>query len=422
MSKLALLFPGQGSQYVKMGKTLYEQFDSSRQIFDEADEVLGFGLKKLCFEGDLDELTKTQNAQPAILTASIAAYKAYMEQVGIIPVCAGGHSLGEYSALVSSGAIQFSDALKIVRQRGIFMQEAAVLGTGAMAAIGGLEKEVIEAECKKISTEQEVVVVSNYNSPNQTVISGHGEAVNKVKEIFTELGGTVTMLKVSAPFHSPLMKPAADKLRVELEKYTFSDFKFPVISNVTALPYESKQKIVDNLTAQIVAPVQWTESMQYVQKAGVEIAVELGPHNVLRNLMKRNAPSIKAYSYDKSEDTEALLKMLKEQKGSNEVHSGPTVVTRCMAVAVCTRNRNWDNDEYQKGVVEPYKKVQQMQEEIEKSGNQPTMEQMTEALEMLRTMFKTKRTPVDEQIERFKQIFEETGTKQLFSNFEMPGK
>ncbi|MCX7920810.1 MAG: ACP S-malonyltransferase [Clostridia bacterium] len=422
MNKFALLFPGQGSQYVKMGKSLCDEFASAKKVFEEANEALGFDLMKLCFEGDLDELTKTENAQPAILTASVAAFKVYMEQIGILPVCAGGHSLGEYSALVCSGAVQFSDAVKIVRQRGKFMQEAVAQGVGAMAAIGGLEKDVIEAECRKISTEGNIVVVSNYNSPNQTVISGNKGAVDTAGQSLKDMGGTVTPLKVSAPFHSPLMQPAADRLKDELINYKFNEFKFPVISNVTALPYEGSYKIIENLTTQIVAPVQWVASMQYVEKLGINIAVEAGPQTVLRNLMKRNAPSVKAYSYDKSEDVEALLKVVKEQSADSSKANGPTVVTRCMAVAVCTRNRNWNNEEYQKGVSEPYKKIQQMQEEAEKSGVLPTVEQMKEALEMLRSVFVTKQTPVVEQIERFNQIFDETGTRYLFSDFKMPVK
>ena len=362
----------------------------------------------------------TQNAQPAILTVSVASYKAYLEQIGLAPICAGGHSLGEYSALVCSGAIKFSDGLRIVRQRGIFMQEAAAQGTGAMAAIGGLEKEIIEAECLKISAEGQIVVVSNYNSPNQTVISGHKAAVERAGQQFASMGGMVTPLKVSAPFHSPLMQPAADRLREELAKYSYSEFQFPVISNVTALPYEGPHKIIENLTAQIVAPVQWVASMEFVKKSGVEIAVEIGPQTVLRNLMKRNAPDIKTFSYDKSEDIEALTKAVKGESNSDKAVARPSLVTRCMAVAVCTRNRNWDNDEYQKGVVEPYKRIQLMQEEIEKSGNPPTVEQMKEALEMLRGMFITKKTPVEEQIERFNQIFDETGTRHLFPDFKMP--
>lgn len=418
--QLALLFPGQGSQYVKMGKSLYDEFACARQVFDEAEDVLGFSLKSLCFEGDLEELTKTENAQPAILASSVAAFKVYMEQIGIMPIYAAGHSLGEYSALTCSGVIQFADALKIVRQRGRFMQKAAAEGIGAMAAISGIEKEIIVTECKKVSDESNRVVVSNYNAPSQTVISGHKGAVEIVGQKLMEIGGVVTTLKVSAPFHSPLMQEAADKLKEELKKYKYGSFSFPVISNVTALPYEGSDKIIESLTTQIVAPVQWVSSMQYLEKSGVNIAVELGPQTVLRNLMKNNLPDIKVFSYDKSEDVSELLKIIKNNESNKAQNNGITVVTRCMAIAVCTRNQNWNNDEYQKGVSEPYKKIQQMQEEIEKSGGVPDKEQMKAALDMLRSVFITKKTPIEEQIERFNQVFEETGTRHLFDDFEMP--
>lgn len=420
MKRLVLLFPGQGSQYVKMGKELYDSYACAREVFDQANEALGFDLKKLCFEGDIDELTKTENAQPAILTASVAAFKVYMEKIGITPVCAAGHSLGEYSALVCSGAVNFTDAVRIVRQRGKFMQEAAAQGTGLMAAIGGIDVDVIESECKKVSDGEHIAVVSNYNAPNQTVISGHREAVELVGENLKKMGGTVTFLKVSAPFHSPLMQSAAEKLKGEIEKYQFNSFKFPVISNITALPYEGSASIIGNLTSHLILPVQWVNSMKYVVDSGVSVAVEVGPGKVLKNLMKRNSAEVGCYSFDESKDVEELLKLNNTEDKNAAQENGSTVVTRCMAVAVCTPNSNWDNEEYQKGVVEPYKKIQEMQEEIEKSGQKPTIEQMQEALQMLKSVFITKKTPVKEQIERFNQIFEETGTGHLFTDFEMP--
>jgi len=419
MSKLVFLFPGQGSQYVKMGRALYDEYASARQVFDEANDVLGFDLKNLCFEGDMDELTKTENAQPAILTASVAAFKVYMDKIGKMPVCAAGHSLGEYSALTCSGVINFADALRLVRQRGKFMQEAAALGTGAMAAIVGLDKNIVEAECKKLTCEENAVVVSNYNSPKQTVISGHKEAVLAATERLIEMGGIGRPLKVSAPFHSPLMKAASERMKDELSKCKYGEFKFPVISNVTALPYEGIHKIVGNLTEQINAPVQWEASMQYVSRIGIDLAVELGPQNVLQKLMKQNAPEIKCYSYDKTEDIEALEGAINDS-AANGKGNGPTLVTRCMAVAVCTRNRNWNNDEYTKGVSEPYKRIQQMQEQIETAGAEATVDQMKTALDMLRSVFVTKKTPVEEQIERFNQVFDETATRHLFPDFIMP--
>lgn len=419
MKKLSLLFPGQGSQYVGMGKNLYENFSIAKEVFEEANNVLGFDLKKLCFEGNIQELTKTENTQPAILTASVAAYKVFTEEFGIVPEYAAGHSLGEFSALTCAEAIKFPDAVQIVKQRGIFMQQAVGLGDGAMAAVSGIDKSIIEEECRNISTNENLVVVSNYNSPDQIVVSGHKDAVNKVTAIFTEKGGRVTPLKVSAPFHSPLMQGAANQLKEELEKYSYSTFKYPVISNVTAKPYLDKDTIIENLTQQIVKPVQWQASMEYLQKQGVTQAIELGPQTVLRNLMKKNAQSITAYSYDDKQDLQGIRSLYLTPKGiTSEINDEkPNILTKCIAIAVCTKNTNWDNAEYQKGVVEPYRKIKEMNYELEQSGKEPSLEQMSEALDMLKSVFNTKKTPVDERIDRFNEIFMETGTKELFSNF-----
>ena len=421
MNKIALIFPGQGSQYIGMGKALCDRSNVARQTFEEANDAIGFDIKKLCLEGSIEELTKTENTQPAILAVSVAAFRTYMNEIGIEPEYLAGHSLGEISALTCTGGIQFSDAVKIVRERGRFMQEAVALGVGGMAAISGIEAEIIEKECRNYSTAEEVVVVSNYNSPEQIVISGHQGAVNRAGEKLKSLGARVTPLKVSAPFHSPLMSPAAERLKEELKKYKYNSFKYPVMSNVTSLPYKGYDRIEENLVKQIVEPVQWQKSIEYLVSQGVEITVEIGPQTVLRNMMKKNAPGIMAISYDKEED---LLKLNKEVGLNKEKVSGKKnnslLITRCLAIMVCTRNINWDNDEYQKGVVEPYRKIQELQNQLDKDGRQASKEQMLEALEMLRVGFKTKKTPLVEQIERFNQIFDETDTRDMFPQFAMP--
>lgn len=419
MKKLALLFSGQGSQFVGMGKTLHDGFSAAKQIFEEANDCLGFDLKKLCFEGNIEELTKTENTQPAILTVSFAAFKAYMEEIGTKPLFLAGHSLGEISALTCSGAIKFKDAVRAVKQRGKFMQEAVVIGAGAMSAISGIDIQTITEECGKISTVENIVAVSNLNSPDQIVISGHKNAVDSVGNRLKQLGAKVTPLNVSAPFHSPLMQPAADNFRKELLKYEYGPMAYPVLSNVSGLPYEGPDRIVDYLTMQIVKPVQWINSMKYLENQGVEIAVEIGMKTVLRNMMKKNSSVVEAYSYDNEQDVQKL----KQICTPGNMLSGKDrlkLMTRCMAIAVCTRNTNWNNDEYHKGVVEPYRKIQTWVEELEKSGKEPDIEQMKEALEMLRSVFLTKGTPVAEQVERFNQVFRETGTEALFPDFQMP--
>lgn len=421
MKKTAFLFPGQGAQYVGMGKKLCDIYTSAARTFEEANDALEFNLSKLCFEGSIEELTKTENTQPALLTASVAAFRVFMEEYGIEPSYLAGHSLGEISALVCAGGIDFSDAVKIVRERGRFMQEAVPQGIGAMAAVSGIDRELIEKECSTYAGSNQVVVVSNYNSPDQIVISGHTSAVNAVGEKLKKLGAGIIPLKVSAPFHSPLMQPAADRLRAELYKYTYKELKYPVLSNVTAQPYTGHTSIIENLAAQIVSPVRWTESVLFLKQNAICTAVELGPKNVLKNLMKKNAPDIKTYSFDMEEDAELLKGELSEGAESAGIYdpNSPTVVTRCLATAVCTRNYNWDNHEYQKGVIEPYKRIQRLQEELEKQKKQPSRKQMEDALEMLRSVFRTKKTPSEEQAERFTQIFEETGTFELFKNFEL---
>ncbi|PFJ51513.1 ACP S-malonyltransferase [Bacillus thuringiensis] len=414
MKNLSFLFPGQGSQYVGMGRNLISDSSIAKSTFEEASEILGFNLTKLCLEGDIAELTKTQNAQPAILTASVAAFRVFNEKNDIEPSILAGHSLGEISALTCADAIEFSDAVKIVRQRGMFMQQAVPVGVGAMAAIKDLDKEIIEEECKNVSREGNVVCISNYNSNSQIVISGHKNAVEEVVNILTNKGVEAKFLHVSAPFHSPLMKPAADRLREELSKYNFKDLKYDVISNVTALPYVGKEQIVDNLVAQIVNPVRWTPSMSYLKERGMTLGIEFGPKAVLRNLMLENTLGIKVFSYDNKNDVKALDEAIKKNK------KVIPFLSRAMGIAVSIKNKNWDNDQYQKGVIEPYRKVQELDEIVEREGGKATMEEMEVAIDMLISVFRTKMVSKDEQIERFKQLFEDTDTKRLFKDFKLP--
>jgi len=422
MKKIALLFPGQGAQYIGMGKKLCEEYLSARETFEEANDVLGFDLRKLCFEGSMEELTKTENTQPAILTASIAAFRVYMQISGIEPLYCAGHSLGEYSALVCSGAMGFDDALKIVQNRGRFIQEAVADGVGAMGVVSGVARDVIEEECRKACKDDRLVVLSNINSPDQIAVSGHKSAVDEVGQAIKALGGSFISLNVSAPFHSPLMQPAAERLKEELMKYEYYQLKYQVISNVTALPYEGKESIIHNLTTQVVQPVNWQASMAYLDKQGIETAIEMGPQTVLRNLMKKNAPGIKTFSYDQEEDFNALIGL---KQGASVIENGDReaklkLITRCIAIAVCTKNSNWNDDEYDKGVVKPYRRVQEMLDNLENEGTEPSIEQMNEALEMLRSVFATKFTPLAEQIERFNQVFDESGLRHLFPDFKMP--
>jgi [acyl-carrier-protein] S-malonyltransferase len=410
--KIALLFPGQGSQYVGMGAGLYSEFRAAKQTFDEADDVLGFDLKKMCFDGDMNTLTRTENAQPAILTFSVAAFRVFMETFAIEPECAVGHSLGEISALTCAGSIAFDDALRIVRKRGMLMQGTVAENTTMMIAVKDIDAEMVKEQCHHFSNNNQVVVISNYNAPSQTVISGHKRAVTQVGKVLEAKGATLKILETSAPFHSPLMEAAAGKLKRELEKYTYHEMNWDIVSNVTALPYESKNKIVENLVSQLTAPVQWSGCMHYLEQRGIHRAVELGPRKVLKNIMKKNTLDIPVYSFDDKTDAKMFEKALKEKFSR--------FFTGVLTAAVSCRNRSRDNNEYWQGVVKPYEIIEKIQDELDENGTIPTPAQMEQALEMLRSVLKTKKVPIDEQVKRFTRIFDDTGTRDLFPGFQMP--
>lgn len=283
----AFVFPGQGSQYQGMGKDLSENFNVAKLVFDEANDALGFDLRALCFMGSEEELKLTANTQPAILTTSIAALRVLQEETDFLPSFVAGHSLGEYSALVASGALMFADAVRIVRKRGTYMQEAVPFGVGSMAAILGIEGKELVQLCEDASV-GEVVAPANFNSPGQVVIAGHTTAVERAIVLAKDRGAKrALLLPVSAPFHSTLMAPAAQRLLPELNRVTVSPMTCPVVSNFDALPNQDETKVIDLLVEQVCAPVRWDESIVKMKELGVSRYVEIGPGRVLSGLIKR---------------------------------------------------------------------------------------------------------------------------------------
>ena len=416
MKNLALLFPGQGSQYIGMGNELCKYFSIAKQVFEEANEELDFDLKKMCFEGDINVLTKTQNAQPAILTVSYAMFKVYMQEIGIRPIMCAGHSLGEFSALVSAGAMQFSDAIKIVRKRGELMQEAVSEGLGLMAAICGMDVTTIENECRVQSRGTEIVSVSNYNTKNQVVISGYKDSVLKAGDELEKQGARIIPLKVSAPFHCNLMKPSALKLRAELEKYTFYDMEWPVISNVTGLPYNGKEEIISNLEKQVVSAVQWQKSVQYMLSKGITSAIEIGPKSTLKNFLKEDGPGIAVFSYDDKEDVGRLncIRQFSVSSQNKIANDDVEVAKKCLVAAVSTRNSNWDDREYAKGVIEPYKRMQQIISSVEKESGILYDTHIIESLKLLQKIFITKKVSEKEQDEWFERIIGNCANREIY--------
>lgn len=306
MSKLAFLFPGQASQYPGMGKDLAANFAESRAVFAEADAALGFSLSHLCFEGSEDALKLTENTQPAILTVSVAAYRALAAR-GIEPDFAAGHSLGEYSALVAAGALEFSDAVKLVRQRGRYMQEAVPAGEGAMAAILGLSPADVAEVCRK-AADGEVVSPANLNSPEQTVIAGNAAAVKRSVEIASQAGAKrAVILAVSAPFHCALLMPAQKRLEVDLRATKFNNLRFPLVTNADAETIASGDEARESLIRQVTMPVRWLESVREMIEQGVNIFVEVGPGKVLSGLLRQIDRSVRCFNVEDAASLQATL-------------------------------------------------------------------------------------------------------------------
>jgi len=287
MTKIAFIFPGQGSQAVGMGKDLFDNFPAARQVFQEADDALGFKLSKMCFAGDEADLQLTANTQPAILTTSIAAFRALEAEGFPLPLFVAGHSLGEYSALVAAGALGFSDAVKTVRQRGTYMQEAVPVGVGAMAAILGLPLETVETACDEAAA-GEICSPANINSPAQIVIAGNTEAVDRAIDLLKQRGAKRAIkLNVSAPFHCALMLPAQERLAKDLQEINFSDLRLPIIENVSAEENTRVARVREALTEQVSKPVRWAESIETLIAREVETFVEVGAGKILSGLVRQ---------------------------------------------------------------------------------------------------------------------------------------
>lgn len=373
MKKVGAVFTGQGSQYVGMGKALCTKFACAQDIFLTANEILDFDLMKLCFEGEEQKLNMTEYSQPAILTYSVALYRVFEEKFGYRPVIFAGHSLGEYSALTCAEVISFEDTLRIVQKRGKLM--GSLVNGGKMAAIIGAEPDDVREYCSQHSMVDRVLSVSNYNTEQQTVISGNDSLVKEATEYFSEKGFVVKILNVSGAFHSRMMNGITEQFGEELEKYAFTSPRYKVISNIDGMPFVDTRDIKEKLVRQLENPVKWSNVMDYFLREPIDTVIEFGPGRTLKNFFKAVSKTICTFSFEQ-DDNYAAIGQLTEN--SDFIFSQfDDFVKQCISIIACTKNNNFNENQYRKDVIDVCRKIRNINSHNEE-GKDITAENVLE--------------------------------------------
>ncbi|MDP4177075.1 MAG: ACP S-malonyltransferase [Bacillota bacterium] len=415
MYKLSFVFPGQGSHYVGMCQGIYDEYKIVRETFEEASDVAGFDVKKLCFEGPLSTLSHTKESHVSILTSGIAAFRVFMQEIGYVPQFCAGHSLGEYLALTSAGVFKFSDAIKLVEFRAELAEQVTKETNGGMTIVENYKALDLENECKKAQENGKKVYISSYTTPNQTSISGNVDDLMEIEEIILKNGGQITPLIGSAPYHSPLMSKYAEELKHRIESIEIGELRYPVISNVTGRPYKCINDTANNLSMHLTNPVQWVKTVDFFDDRGITLIIEMGPKNLITNIIRNCNENIKSICLSNKSERNEIFQLYK----TNEMYSKhiPTLITKCLVAGVATPNKNWDNAAYQEGVVNPYNNIKNIQEKIESNESILNEDLEREALTCLKKIFETKMLPKSEQQEWFSQILEESGEIYTFKDF-----
>lgn len=402
LPKVAFVFPGIGSQHTMMAKSFYDHAQIARDTFEEASDLLKLNLTDICFSPDYaNELNKIEVSQVALFTASIAIYRVFEQEIGLAGDYYMGHSLGECSALCASGLIDFADALEIVQKRGNIIREVSSTIDGTMMWVINVDHTIVEDVCEEHSNDRDRVWVSAFDSPTQCSISGTSRAVVKVAQALETRGAIVYPLKMSGPFHCQLMTDASRRFREVLQKYHFKEPRHKVIANYNALPYREAGDVIYNLPRQLTSPIRWQKSIQFILEAGVRIAIEFGPKDVLKFLMKKNAPDIRSFSFNHY----GLLDNLQKDYiiDSDQFLS---LIGRCLRIAVSTRNYNQDYDAYRERVVQPYKEVEGIFGELTHNGKIPDKKQIDAAINMVKSVLDNKKVPEEVKIRKIEQMFE----------------
>ena len=418
--RVAAVFPGQGAQHTAMGAALRACSAQAREAFEEASDALGWDVAALCDEQPAQRLNQTELAQPALLTCSVAAYRALQAELGMEPVVGAGHSLGELSALVCAESMTLVDAVRLVQARGRLMQQAAPLGAGGMAAVFGLAAEEVARICAALEGEGARVWVANYNAAEQTVISGQAEAVAAACDRLDAAGGVAHTLAVSIPAHTPLMAQAADRFAAELAPIELRNSRWPVLCNRTVEPHGAADAIKHDLVLQLTQPVQWRRTMAALAGFEVDAIVEVGPKTVLRDLFKLEMPGQVCFAVGEPDGLDALRRFASAPRPDQAAAAleWDGFLGRCLAIAVATRNDNEDPAKHAVAVVEPYRMLQAMRYEQWESGEAPGPAQIRRAADLLRRILRGKRVPEGERAARLSRLIEETRTAALLPDFD----
>ncbi|MFH0891195.1 MAG: ACP S-malonyltransferase [Candidatus Falkowbacteria bacterium] len=398
MSKIVFLFPGQGSQYVGMGKTLCENYPVAKSVFKEANEVLGYDLKKICFNGPHEKLSETVNTQPAILTSSVAAFRVFNEELGLEPDLVAGHSFGALSALVCAGSISFKDALKLARLKGERAEKAVAGKKSLMVAVENLKEETVAKVCKSVSGEVYVAIV---NSAKQIVVSGEEAAVERAEKELLGLGGKTERLYVSAPFHTPLLKEAAENAKAAVKKIKLQKNKWPILSTIDVKLHKDAKGMINDLYFDLIRPTKWLAAVQYMVKSKINIGIEIGPKTVLKKIVENTTDKISMHSFISPRDMDDIKKSLKLDKESKE-----DVLIACLRIFASTMNYNHNQEDFELGASKPYREIRELLDKLREKKEEPTMENVFWSLEKLEVILNTKKLDVQEKKERFyEEIF-----------------